>query len=192
MSNRLTRFPGLENKAEKAYNCAEAGNIIIAYDRKMKKFVIKEVKEYERDWLLRLKVVSHTNIDLMISHGDINSENILLSKSGEVKLANVGERLLEQPREHNPQEDVWSLGLLLIEMLEPDSIFLEPFPTTLQRPDSTEPCTVNFLSRTRFDCSSQLQQHEFLQKSRGGQYLKPFISDAERFMPLIVEKLDIG
>lgn len=184
MSNRLTRFPGLENRAEKAHDRAEAGitealkpagiprinhnvshylriatkvqspwteyrqhlrtkqagNIIIAYDRKMKEFAIKEVKECKRDWLLRLKAVSHTNIvrfvasffhegsiylvcdlmstslanvlsvstlpldevatvcrgvitglcylhkDLMISHGDINSENILLSKSGEVKL----------------------------------------------------------------------------------------------------------
>ncbi|KAF7502101.1 hypothetical protein GJ744_007212 [Endocarpon pusillum] len=89
MSNRLTRFPGLENKAEKAHDRAglritetlklaglprinhnvshylriatkvqspwtkyrqhlrtkQAGNIIIAYDRKMKEFAIKEVKE---------------------------------------------------------------------------------------------------------------------------------------------------
>lgn len=62
--------------------------------------------------------------------------------------ANVGECLLAQPAEQDTQKDVWSLGLLLLEMLEPDSVFLETPPSTLQRPDSIEPCAVDFLART--------------------------------------------
>jgi serine/threonine protein kinase len=73
-------------------------------------------------------------------------------------IANVGECLLTQPEEQNFQRDIWSLGLLLIEMLEPDSVFLKPFPSALQRPDSTEPCAVDFLSQTRSHDSNQLQQ----------------------------------
>jgi serine/threonine protein kinase len=118
----------------------QAGNVIIAYDRKMKEFAIKEVKGCRRDWLLRLKAISHPNIvrfvasfyhkgsiylvgdlmstslaevlsvsklpleevatvckgvvtglsclhkDLMMTHGTLNGENILLSKSGDVKI----------------------------------------------------------------------------------------------------------
>jgi serine/threonine protein kinase len=40
----------------------QAGNVIIAYDRKMKEFSIKEVKGCRKDWLLRLKAISHMNI----------------------------------------------------------------------------------------------------------------------------------
>jgi hypothetical protein len=35
---------------------------IIAYDRKMKEFAIKEVKGCRKDWLLRLKAISQTNL----------------------------------------------------------------------------------------------------------------------------------
>jgi serine/threonine protein kinase len=259
----------------------QAGEVIIAYDRKMKEFAIKEVKGCRRDWLLKLKAISHTNIvrfvagffykgsiylvcdlmttsladvlsvlklpfnevaivckdvinglcylhkDLMVSHGAISGENILLSKAGDVKLgafsllvhqrrimnispllANVGECLLAQSKEQNIQKDVQSLGLLLVEMLEPDSVFLKPPPSTLQRPDCVEPSAVDFLARTWSDSSDQLRQvccsdsymlhrayslqHGFLERSRGSRYLKPFISDAERFMPPLVEKLDVN
>lgn len=118
----------------------QAGKITIAYDRKMREFAIKEVKGCKRDWLLRLKAISHMNIvrliagyfhdgsiylvcdlmstsladilavsrlpldetatvckgiinglcylhkDLMVTHGAINSKNILLSRAGDVKL----------------------------------------------------------------------------------------------------------
>jgi Protein kinase domain len=118
----------------------QAGDVIIAYDRKIRDFAIKEVRGCDRDWLLRLKAISHANIvrfvasyfhegsiylvcdlmstslanvlsvsrlpiseiatackdvitgfsyvhnDLKISYGVLNCENILLCKSGDVKL----------------------------------------------------------------------------------------------------------
>jgi hypothetical protein len=102
--------------------------------------------------------------DLVVSYSAITGENVLLSKTDNVKLGafslfsfmnertmnrsllsvNVGECLLAQPAEEDAQKHVWSLGLLLLEMLEPDSVFLETPPSTLQRPDSIEPCAVDF------------------------------------------------
>jgi hypothetical protein len=95
-----------------------------------------------------------------------------------------------------------------VKMLEPDSVFLEPPPSTLQRPSSIEPCAVEFLAGrvlivqigsnwfvAQSLCTLHktcLIKHEFLERSRGGQYLKPFISDAERFMPPSVEKLGVS
>jgi hypothetical protein len=70
----------------------------------------------------------------------------------------VGECLLTQSTKHDFQNDNLSLGLLLIEMLEPDSVFIDPSPSILQRPDSTEPDVVDFLSKTRSYRSDQLQQ----------------------------------
>jgi hypothetical protein len=40
----------------------QAGNFIIAYDRKMKEFAIKEVKGCRNDWLLVLKAILPPNI----------------------------------------------------------------------------------------------------------------------------------
>jgi serine/threonine protein kinase len=108
--------------------------------------------------------------DLMISHGAITGENVPMSKTGDVKLgafslisfmnvrvmnrsllsANGRECLLAQPAKQEAQKDVWSPGLLLVEMREPGSVFLGPPPSTLQRPDSSIFCAVDLFGTDAF------------------------------------------
>lgn len=68
----------------------------------------------------------------------------------------MGECLLAQQKELDTQKDVQSLGLLLIEILEPDSVFLELPRLSLQRPDSIEPSAVDFLVCTRSSRADEL------------------------------------
>jgi serine/threonine protein kinase len=110
------------------------------------------------------EALAYLHKDLRICYGVLDMQNVLLSKSGEVKLgnelikaklkrlincilANVGESMLnnrgQRPRGQDMQRDLQSLGQLLITMLHSN-----PPPSS----------AINFVERTQMDTATDLLQ----------------------------------
>ncbi|EGC41939.1 conserved hypothetical protein [Histoplasma capsulatum var. duboisii H88] len=93
-----------------------------------------EVAAFSREILQGLSYIH----DLRISHGQLSSENVLLSaETAEIKIANFGTSMLKQ--EYEAQTDIRSVGTMITECLEPhmmlrhgDIPISETFPDNLR------------------------------------------------------------
>ena len=116
-------------------------------------------------------------------HGDLVPTNILLSRSGDVKIAKPECcHKIDTQTATNVADDMSALRNLMLGLMEKDSYSAEG-PPTLRNPDKWSEAIVDFVALTRstainvlakvsirlswFDCiPSNAQQHEFLQRPR--------------------------
>ncbi|PYI33117.1 kinase-like protein [Aspergillus indologenus CBS 114.80] len=128
-----------------------------------------EVAAFSHDILLGLNYIHQIH---RISHGNINSNNILLATNGSVKIANFGESILHSQDLELHQDDIRSIGTMIIECLEPQ--------TSLQKEDclrskTWDPKLINFIEATKQRSAQYLLKDDFLQLSPGSPCLKPYI-----------------
>ncbi|KAF3394007.1 hypothetical protein F1880_005511 [Penicillium rolfsii] len=119
-----------------------------------------------------LRGIEYIHNCLKISHGDITSESILLSVSGAIKIANLGASMLQKSGSSVLQEDLKSMGKIIIECLEP-ATFLKQESSLKSK--SWESDIVDFIESTKSKSAQFLLQHDFLKLSPGPSCLKPYI-----------------
>jgi len=74
--------------------------------------------------------LSYIHTELQLYYGELNCGNVWLKRDGAVKLANVGDAMLNDVKisEDTERKDVCTVGLVMKELIEPE--------TSLQNPDS--------------------------------------------------------
>ncbi|KAK6810694.1 hypothetical protein RU639_013498 [Aspergillus parasiticus] len=143
-----------------------------------------EVAAFSQELLNGLDYI-HKSLGLV--HGDMTAKSVLLSVEGAVKIANIGTSMLQEFSSKTAQNDIRSIGRIIIECLEP-STFLENGDSLIS--DTWDPVLIRFLESTKSGSIQELLRHDFLQLSPGPFCLKPYIRLARELASKDVELVE--
>ncbi|RJE18996.1 STYKc [Aspergillus sclerotialis] len=131
-----------------------------------------------------LEGIEYIHQTLGFAHGDVNSENVLLTMSGSIKIANIGICMLQNIGQDRAQNDIRSVGRMVIECLEPSTFYRKGESLTL---GPWDPTLSKFVEHTKSWSIYDILQHDFLKLSPGPNCLKPYIRLARDTMVGTVE-----
>ncbi|KAE8156467.1 kinase-like protein [Aspergillus tamarii] len=134
-----------------------------------------------------LNGLDYIHKSLRLVHGDMTANCVLLSVEGAVKIANIGTSMLQDFSLKTAQNDIHSVGRIIIECLEP-STFLENGDSLIS--DGWDPVLIRFLESTKSCSIQELLRHDFLQLSPGPFCLKPYIRLARELASKDVELVE--
>ncbi|KAI8844938.1 kinase-like domain-containing protein [Chytridium lagenaria] len=136
-----------------------------------------------------IKGLNHLHLRQII-HRDIKSDNVLLNADGNVKITDFGFcAKLTSDREYGAKVDIWSLGIMAIEMIEvnrPLYLIATNGTPTLKSPEKLSSVFKNFLGRclevdvTKRATSDELLQHPFLRLSAPLSTLAPLVKRVKK------------
>ncbi|KAL6716966.1 hypothetical protein ACLMJK_004879 [Lecanora helva] len=122
--------------------------------------------------------VQYIHRKLKIVHGSIDARWIMVSRSGCIKLANIGESMSKDiPFAENERQDFQDLGLLMVRLMEAGTGHdgLE-----LMKPEKWNNEIKRFLKKTQECSGEELEQDVFLEQSPGSHCFKPLVLLTER------------
>lgn len=137
--------------------------------------------EHEIAAVCREVLCGLTFIHQGLSHyyGELGCNTVLLTRDGHVKLANIGDCVLEERRltESMEKEDVRSVGYMMLELMEADTSLARPKSIQLQRSEDWKDGTgiKEFLAATHTMSREQLYKHPFLPQESLRNCLKPYV-----------------
>ncbi|KAL9077891.1 MAG: hypothetical protein Q9157_003190 [Trypethelium eluteriae] len=128
--------------------------------REIKASPIGDLAEYElaavcKEVLCGLQYIHST---LKLPHGNVDSSNILLSKKGEIKLANIGLSMIRAGSIEETAKDLKDVGVILLEFMEPASADLHGQKLTLTNKSKWSTLIQDFLFKTNDIQLNQLRR----------------------------------
>ncbi|KAI9773398.1 MAG: hypothetical protein M1840_007613 [Geoglossum simile] len=94
-----------------------------------------------------LRGIKYIHKELDMVHGKIDSDHILLSLEGAIKIAGIGERMICLPSSSNKEQDIQALGLIMLELMEPGTGLMQPRSITLTDPQKWSDEARSFLDK---------------------------------------------
>ncbi|KAJ5493675.1 hypothetical protein N7463_009762 [Penicillium fimorum] len=97
--------------------------------------------------------IEHIHKSLKITHGNLSSASVLLSVSGNIKIANLGTSMLENKGISESQRDIEAVGGIIIECLEP-STFLRKGGSLISNDWGSD--ILNFVESTKSQSATKI------------------------------------
>ncbi|KAI9732150.1 MAG: hypothetical protein M1834_004246 [Cirrosporium novae-zelandiae] len=134
--------------------------------------------------------INYIHTELKIQHGAIVADNVLLNRDGNIKIANIGESMLNGKSVDDRRKDHRALGLIMVQLMEPRTHITDPTTLKLQHPERWDSQIRDFLMQTELATSRSLAEHEFLERGKASQWFRQHVYITESTMFRDWELLD--
>ncbi|KAA8644957.1 uncharacterized protein ATNIH1004_009168 [Aspergillus tanneri] len=100
-----------------------------------------------------LEGLQYIHSELKTSHGSINVDNLLLTWAGEVKIANIGESMLQETALEYQRRDIVAVGLIVLNLYDRRSSLSRKSPESFRAESNLSSCAQDFIECTG-ECTS--------------------------------------
>ncbi|KAH8691897.1 hypothetical protein BGW36DRAFT_304284 [Talaromyces proteolyticus] len=127
-----------------------------------------------------LQGLEYIHSELRIAHGSVNDKNVLLTLSGDVKIANIGDSMLNAMTLRDRDLDLKAVGKIAMN-LQDRSTKLENLDVEHWTSNTASDSIRQFIKNTGEQTMNVLLKHDFLTLSGPSWTLKPYIMAALKF-----------
>ncbi|PIG82015.1 hypothetical protein AARAC_010519 [Aspergillus arachidicola] len=130
-----------------------------------------------------LEGLQYIHSELRMSHGAINPSNILLTWKGEVKIANIGDSMLNGRTLRDRDLDLKAVGSMVIGLNDRALLVGSETPDTITTGSNLSVSAKEFIDNTKCKSIGELLKDDFLQLAtpEGAWNLKPYYLEALPF-----------
>ncbi|KAL3441489.1 kinase-like domain-containing protein [Aspergillus insuetus] len=130
-----------------------------------------------------LEGLKFIHAELKISHGSIKCSNILLTYSGDLKIANIGDSILQGTTLRDRDKDLRAVGAIAIGLSDLPTLVREELPEAIPATSELSTSARSFIENTKRRRVDELLEDDFLKiASPGGAWsLKPHYFEALPF-----------